>query len=161
MNQPLTIYLDTSVISAYFDDRTPDRRDETRRFWDFAKDCQMFVSRLVFREIARTPDVARRSQLLSLVQDLPLLAQSPVVNLLAADFVAENLVPAKKLDDAQHLALAIVHGVDYLVSWNFKHMVNFKTVRKLPMLAAKNGYFKPLAVISPESFTTPGTGGAP
>jgi len=92
-----------------------------------------------------------------LAQDLPVLAQPDVVNLLAADFVAENLVPAKELEDAQHLALAVIHGVDFLVSWNFTHMVNFRTIRKLPLLAAKNGYFKPLGIVSPESFTL-GTG---
>lgn len=153
MNQPpITIYLDTSVISAYFDDRTPQRRDETRRFWDFSKECQFFVSRAVVREILKTPDLIRRNQMLGVIRGLGLLDLTPSVSSLADDFAAENLVPAKKFEDAQHLALAVVHGVNFLASWNFRHMVNYKTVGKLPMLAAKNGYFKPLAVVTPEFF---------
>lgn len=148
----ITIYLDTSVISAYFDDRTPQRRDETRRFWDFSKECQFFVSRAVVREILKTPDLIRRNQMLGVIRGLGLLDLTPSVSSLADDFAAENLVPAKKFEDAQHLALAVVHGVNFLASWNFRHMVNYKTVGKLPMLAAKNGYFKPLAVVTPEFF---------
>ena len=90
----------------------------------------------------------------SLILELPVLPLNEKVGLLAKDFAAENLVPPKKLDDAQHLALAVIQGVDFLVSWNFKHMVNFKTIGRLPMLAGKNGYFKPLAITTPESFRT-------
>lgn len=152
MQQTLTTYLDTSVISAYFDDRTPDRRDETRRFWGFAKDYQFLISDLVLREMEDTPNPDKRRQMRNLVQNLPVLPLTQKVSLLALDFAAENLVPPKKLDDAQHLALAVIQGVDFLVSWNFRHMVNVKTVGRLPMLAAKNSYFKPLAIVTPEFF---------
>ena len=152
MQQTLTIYLDTSVISAYFDDRTPDRRDETRRFWDFARDYQFLVSDLVLREIEDTPSPDKKGQMRSLIQGIPILPLTEKATLLAIDFAVGNLVPPKKLDDAQHLALAVTHGVDFLVSWNFRHMVNVKTVGRLPMLAAKNGYFKPLAIVTPEFF---------
>ena len=151
-NQPLLIYLDTSVISAYFDERTPDRRDETRRFWDFARGYKLVISRLVASEIEDTPGDPKRNQMLDLVQNLSYLPLSPMVDQVAVDFASEGLVPAKKLDDARHLALAVVHGVNFLVSWNFKHMVNFRTIGKLPMLAAKNGYFKPLSIVTPEFF---------
>ena len=148
----LVIYLDTSVISAYFDDRTRSRQKDTRSFWRLSNDFQFVISRLVVREIQQTQEASQRNQMLALIESLSFLPVNPAVGLLANDFTSENLVPAKKFDDAQHLALAVVHGVDFLVSWNFKHMVNYRTIQKLPMLAAKNGYFKPLGIITPEAF---------
>ena len=90
--------------------------------------------------------------MVDLIQGLPLLPMTTSLRLLALDFVQHDLVPAKKLDDAQHLAMAVAHGMDFLVSWNFRHMVTRKTIQKLPMLAAKNGYFKQVIVTSPLAF---------
>lgn len=148
---PDLVYLDTSVISAYFDERAIPRQEDTRLFWA-AKGVQFVVSWLVFQEIERTPNRAKRDQMVDLIQGLPLLPMTNSLRLLALDFVQHDLVPVKKLDDAQHLAMAVAHGMDFLVSWNFKHMVTRKTIQKLPMLAAKNGYFKQVIVTSPLAF---------
>ena len=152
-SNPLVIYLDTSVVSAYFDGRAESRQEDTRQFWEFSRTCQFVVSRLVVNEIRRTPTVSRRDEMLQLVEGLSSLLTSKEAEALALDFIHEGLVPVNKVDDALHLALAVTAGVDFLVSWNFKHMVNYKTVKKLPVLAAKNGYFKQLIVISPAAFT--------
>jgi predicted nucleic acid-binding protein len=150
---PLTVYLDTSVVSAYFDSRTPDRQRDTQVFWQEAsKNCQLIVSDVVFLEIAGTPKFEKRAMLNRLVEGLPVLLMNPATHALANEFVKENLVPEKKLEDAQHLALAIVHGLDFLVSWNFQHMVNYKTVHRLPVIAAKNQYFNRLSILSPSAF---------
>ena len=72
---------------------------------------------------------------------------------LAAAIAKENIVPAAKFEDAQHLAYAIVNGMDCLVSWNFRHMVNFNTMDRLPVVAAKHSYFKQLKIVSPQAFS--------
>lgn len=63
-----------------------------------------------------------------------------------------NLVPQNKLDDALHLALAAVAGVDVLASWNFRHMVNLKVKQDLPVLLAQERYFRQYAIISPYEY---------
>jgi len=47
---------------------------------------------------------------------------------------------AKSLDDCTHIACAIVHGCDIIVSWNFKHIVNRKTIQGAKAIAAFAGY---------------------
>lgn len=75
-----------------------------------------------------------------------------MVHSLAQAFVAGNLVPDRKRADAIHLALAVHYGMDYLASWNFDHMVQVKTKRRLPVLAAEHGYFKHPMIVSPQEF---------
>ena len=58
----LRVYLDTSVISAYFDDRAPDRMAETRAFWSKLPQFEVSTSALVREEIERTPDARRRGR---------------------------------------------------------------------------------------------------
>lgn len=147
------VYLDTSVISAYFDNRTPLRMVDTQSFWKLQGELRFTISDVGLAEIERTPQSARKAQMLELVQDLPVLELTPTAERLAEQCLKENLVPAKKVEDAHHLALAVVSGMDYLVSWNFRHMVNYRTAEKLPLLAAKNGYFKRLTIFSPSAFS--------
>ena len=62
-----------------------------------------------------------------------------------------NLVPPSKIEDAQHLAIAVENGLDLLVSWNFSHMVSVRTQKRLPEICAAQRYFKQLLIVSPES----------
>jgi predicted nucleic acid-binding protein len=148
------IYLDTSIISAYFDARTPQRQLVTKNFWELTKDSEtLVISPVVFLELEQTPSLVRREEMLSMVESLPLLNPHQRIDKLAEAISLENIVPPAKPEDAQHLAYAIVHGVDFLASWNFRHMVNFRTMDRLPVIAAKNGYFKQLKIVSPNAFT--------
>lgn len=65
----LRVYLDTSVFSAYCDNRTPERMAETRDFWDKLGEVEASTSDLVREEIERTPDESRRSLMLTLLAD--------------------------------------------------------------------------------------------
>jgi predicted nucleic acid-binding protein len=151
--QKESLYLDTSVPSAYFDDRWPERQRVTRDFWTQAMpDFNAFISPATIEELRNTPQAARRDDLLQLVRSLPRLPISPAAEVLADDFIQDGLVPAKKPFDALHLALAVVYGMDMLVTWNFVDMINLHTKRLLPMLSAKHGYFKQLLIVSPQEF---------
>ena len=147
------LYLDTSVPSAYFDDRRAERQQQTHHFWsDALPEYDVFVSDVTVRELAATPDAARRRQLLDLVRPFSFVAVTKPVKLLAELFLEDTLVPIAKVEDAYHLAIAMVEGMDYLVSWNFDDMVNVKTKRLFPMLCAKHGYLKHLMILSPLEF---------
>lgn len=150
----MRIYLDTSIPSTYFDDRTPDRQAVTRDFWDKAllHGHELQISEIVILEIAQNPNEEKRKKVLELVRDLPELKQGPEVIVLAKEIVDANLVPAGKIEDAIHLALSALHRVDVLVSWNFRHMVNLKMRQQLPLVLAKNGCFHKYEIISPYEY---------
>ena len=150
----MRIYLDTSVPSTYFDDRTPDRQAVTRDFWDKAllHGHELQISEIVILEIAQNPNEEKRKKVLERVRDLPELKQGPEVIVLAKEIVDANLVPAGKIEDAIHLALSALHRVDVLVSWNFRHMVNLKMRQQLPLVLAKNGCFHKYEIISPYEY---------
>jgi predicted nucleic acid-binding protein len=143
------VYIDTTVPSAYFDDRAPDRRQTTREFWssrlpDFAGK----ISELVLAEIADTPDEDRRQQLTELVEGLEVLALSEEAQILADEYVARGVFPEKYTSDALHVAVASAAGVPNLVSWNFTHLVKLRTRREVNLVNALKGYM-PIEILAP------------
>ena len=137
------IYLDTSVISAYFDDRWPERQKETVNFFENSpEEYDLGLSNITFMEILKTGDENRRLEMIALAGQFQSYPITEAAEKLSAEFIAENLVPPSKVEDALHLAIAVERGFDYLASWNFSHMVNAKTQRKLPLISARHGYFK-------------------
>ncbi len=150
----MRIYLDTSVPSTYFDHRTLERQKATQDFWKKAlkHNDELLISEMVIFEISKTPTQEKRERMLALVRGLPELHQGPQVIDLAKNLVDANLVPVGKIEDAIHLALAALHRVDVLVSWNFRHMVNLKIKQRLPLILAKNGCFHNYEIISPYEY---------
>lgn len=150
----MKIYLDTSVPSTYFDDRTPDRQSATRKMWSHAlPQGHLYVSELVLAELKRTPTPEKRQDMVNLVEALPRLSLTAETIRLARILQQAGLVPPNKLDDAVHLAIAAVNGADALVSWNFRHMVNFNVKRHLPVILAGEGYFRQYQIIAPYEYS--------
>lgn len=156
MSEPLTekrMYLDTRVPSACYDDRLPDRRDMTRRFWrSTIPQFDVFVSELTTREIQQTRNPARRKSLMALINPLDLLPLVPQTQALGETFIREGLLPAKRWADAYHLAIAVANGMDLLVSWNYDEIVNIRTKRLLPVLSVKHGYPRWPMILTPQEF---------
>ena len=59
-----------------------------------------------------------------------------------------GIIPKKYVDDAVHIAVAVVHAIDYLVSGNFEHIVKVKTRRMVGVVDAERGY-QPIEIIAP------------
>jgi predicted nucleic acid-binding protein len=148
MNQryPILIYADTSVYGGVFDDEF---NEASSAFFDAVKagGFSLVVSEVVQRELAYAP-----AQVVDFFQSiLPQTYLTPVSQEaidLQQSYIQEGVVTAKSLDDALHVALASVAGCDIIVSWNFKHIVNF---RRIPLFNAVNtlkGY-KPISIYSP------------
>jgi predicted nucleic acid-binding protein len=68
----LRIYLDTSVFSAYYDERSPDRRAQTEEFWERVTAYEASTSELAREELAKTPSANRRRRLVKLLEGLTL-----------------------------------------------------------------------------------------
>ncbi|MEQ8189994.1 MAG: type II toxin-antitoxin system VapC family toxin [Candidatus Eremiobacterota bacterium] len=135
------VYLDTTVPSAYFDNRTTDRQRLTREFWDEClPELEIFISDIVLAEITNTSDIQRRTEIESLVKNFQILIFNEEASKLADEYIKHGLFPEKSIDDATHVAIAVVNGIDYLASWNFKHLVKVKTKRGINLINILKGY---------------------
>ena len=143
-----TIYLDTSIVSAYYDVRNPERQKLTREFWGKLKGYQIFTSALVLTEIGKLKDSTKKGKLLKLLEGAEELPVNEECQRLADEYLEKGIIPIKYRDDAVHIAIAVVYSSDYLVSWNFEHIVKVKTRRMVGLVDAEKGY-KPMEIIAP------------
>jgi len=70
-------------------------------------------------------------------------------------FIQEEIIPERYRDDAVHIALALHNSMDFIVSWNFKHIVKPKTKRAVRAFAIQEGY-KEVEIITPQEVTENG-----
>ena len=143
------VYLDTTVPSAYFDSRTPDRQRLTRQFWtERLPGFDRMISTVVLREIEDTPDPERREQMSELVAGIDVVEADQEVLSLAQEYMARNLFPERYASDAIHVAVAVVNGIPYFCSWNFTHLVKVATRREVNLINSLNSY-GPIEIIAP------------
>ena len=139
------VYVETTVVSDATALPTNDltlagRQMATREWWKTAAErFDVFVSPIVQREAAKgdTGAAKRRLEALSSLPELELTAEASV---LAQNLVEAKAVPAKFKEDALHIAIAAVSGMDYLVSWNFRHITNAQMIPKIKKVCSDNGY---------------------
>ena len=144
------IYLDTSVVSALFDDRTPERKSATKLAWLKLKDksiSDVYVSELVLEELQRATEPLK-SSLLFAVSDFNVLPLTENTKHLASIYVKQGIFPEKYFDDALHVAVAALNEIGILLSWNFTHLVKLKTRRMVSLVNAMESIL-PVEIISP------------
>jgi predicted nucleic acid-binding protein len=143
------LYLDTSVPNAYSDNRAPDRQRLTRQFWsERLPDFEAVISPVVLKEIYDTPDPTRRQQVEELVRSLEVLPVSEEAMTLAQGYMEHGVFLEPYQSDALHVALAVVNGIGYLASWNFRHLVRVRTRREVNLVNALRGY-QPIEIVAP------------
>lgn len=127
----LRIYIDTSVLSAYFDERTPERLAETREFWTRLLEFEAQTSDLVVEEIEQTSNSDRRSQMQQLIAITNHISITQEMHNLAVRYMQQGMFSPIMYNDALHVAAAVLTRNDILVSWNFKHLVNRRKRAKI------------------------------
>lgn len=120
-------YLDTSTISALFDDRNPERKLLTEEFFAKIGIYNIYISELTVAEIERTPDLELRSKMKKTIKGFLILELNESVEELAKEYTKHGAVPISYLEDAYHIAVAVLNEMDYLISWNFRHIVRKRT----------------------------------
>lgn len=144
-----SLYLETSVVGAYLDNGDPFRRDLTIRWWEHELgEYRAYSSMLVQREIERIAEPHRKG-CLSLIEPLEQLELAEEVAILAEGYIERGIFHRKYISDALHVALAAVHKIDYLVTWNFGHMANVRKQARLRLFNTAAGFFSPV-IITPE-----------
>ena len=133
------IYIDTSILGGFFD-------------VEFEKETRLLIQRFVNKEIVFVISDVLSSEL----EDAPERVRTLLENYpddcieyvyltgeadeLAQKYITDNVVGKTSLDDCRHIALATIHKVDVLASWNFKHVVNLARIRGYNAVNMKNGY---------------------
>jgi predicted nucleic acid-binding protein len=152
MRRKLRLYLDTSVLGGFLDLEDPKRVAVARTLMGEAKGgrVDVFLSPLVLEEIGKAPE-GLRDGLTDIVAQLQprLLSETEEVIHLAEDYLREGVIPEKFRDDARHIAITAFYGLDGLVSWNYRHMVNLSVKRAVNAVNLKQGY-RPIEILSPE-----------
>ena len=151
--RPLKLYLDTSIFNfAISTQDVPHEKEITLKFLDSIKQGIFlgYVSVIVLREINDAPP-KKQDDLLKLMEqfELETLPRTAEVDLLAERYVQEKIIPLKHMDDALHIAIASVHNLDVIASWNFEHLVKMKTRREVQAVNALMGY-KGVEICSPQ-----------
>lgn len=148
------LYLETTIPSYYAARPSKDvviagHQYTTREWWETRiGDYDVFVSELVFKEAARgDSDAAGRR--CALIEGFPILGITQAALDLAAIYLAELQVPPNAEADALHLALATLNSMDYLLTWNCRHIARGSVIRSLPVVNSKYGYGTP-AICTPE-----------
>lgn len=144
-----TVYIETSILG-YLTAR-PSRDlvvaaniEITREWWDKRRSFfQLYSSQAVVKETSQG-DVEIASQRLEIIHNLALLDLNQSVLDLAEQFLERGSLPAKADVDAVHIAAATVHGMDYLLTWNCKHIANAQIQRKLAEISFDLGYELPI-----------------
>jgi predicted nucleic acid-binding protein len=139
----LKIYLDTSVISMLDQHKSADRMADSQALWKKIKNAkyEVVLSTVTIAEINKNkPD--KKEKLLSYLKQI----KYSIVNIdeksidVASRFVDLGILKQKSFDDCQHIAAAIISDCDVIVSWNFKHIVNHKTIEGVKAVVALEGY---------------------
>lgn len=144
-----SVYLETSVVGAYLDNGEPFRRDMTIRWWEHElREYSAFVSILVKRELELLREPHRKAYL-NLIKDLESLSLPEEAAILADGYVSRGIFHRKFIGDALHVALASVHKIDYLVTWNFGHVANVRKQARVRIFNTAAGFFVPM-IVTPE-----------
>jgi len=153
------IYVETSIVG-YLTARSASnvvfeaRQELTRRWWQQRREgFDLYISQLVLDE-AGAGDPAAAADRLCLLEGLPLLGESAEADRLADLLVARHLLPAKATADALHVAMAATAGVDYLLTWNCKHIANADLLPALYETLRAEGF--PPLIVTPEEFSDAG-----
>ena len=160
-----TAYIETSVVSYLTAQPSRDviiaaYQEVTREWWRGARDrFDLVASALVVAEARAGDPVAARMRLEALEIVTLLDATSDAENLANA-LIEAGAVPRQAADDAAHIAISATNGVDFLVTWNFRHIANAAMRAQIERVCRQEGVEPPI-ICTPNELTEAYNGNAP
>ncbi len=149
-----TVYIETTFVS-YLASR-PSRdllvaahQQTTRDWWlERRQTFECYVSQIVLDEVsAGDPEEAKTR--MAMIGTFPVLEITEEAESLAAAIIASGAIPPQAVRDAAHIALATVHDMDYLLTWNCRHLANGQIIRRVAVVCNQKGYNMPV-ICTPE-----------
>lgn len=149
-----SVYLETTFISYLVARPSRDvivagHQQTTQDWWTDRRDeftCS--VSQVVVAE-ASLGDPAEVQKRLAVIRGLPSLEITDDVEALTQSILTAGVLPPHASPDAAHVAVAAIHAVDYLLTWNCKHLANAQIARRIALVCEKIGYKMPI-ICTPE-----------
>lgn len=148
------VYLETTFISYLTARPSRDliqaaRQELTREWWERRRDdFELYISRFVVDEAAGgDPDAAEKR--LQILNDLPQLAVTEEAILLGENLIREGALPEKSATDGLHIAVATVHEMDVLLTWNCRHLANAEILGVVNRFIRSKGFEAPI-ICTPE-----------
>jgi predicted nucleic acid-binding protein len=145
------IYIDTSVFGGYFDEEF---MEHTLPLFDriYSGDFVILYSTVTQEELENAPEKIRDLVKKIKVEQTEFIETTDEAIDLASEYITEKVVGKTSFADCLHIALATINRADFLISWNFKHIVNIERIRGYNSINIKNGY-KQLEIRSPREFS--------
>ena len=151
MGRKLKVYLDTSVIMRTVLEDAPERMKDTLALWkqSGAGKKDIYLSQVTLEEVGECREQKRTVlfEYLSRISYTKLEITDEVLKV-ANQIIAMSILTPKSFDDCQHIATAVVHGCDCIISWNFKHIVNIKTIKGVRAITHLESY-KDIDIMNP------------
>ena len=137
------IYLDTSVISHLQAVDASEKMADTLLLWEDIKSgiYDVVISSVTIDEINDCSE-PKRSFMLNELKKIPLtvIETETKVEELSQEFIRLGILKEKSIDDCMHIATALLAKCDVIVSWNFKHIVNDKTIEGVKIISKTKGF---------------------
>lgn len=142
------LYFDTSVFGGIYD---IEFQHETEMLFEMVKNGELICvfSDLCELELESAPNKVKEHFLSLDKRQTEFVEITEEINQLAQEYINAGVVGETSIDDCRHIACATVNKVDYLISWNFKHVVNVFRIRGYNAINLKNGYIQ-LDIRSPK-----------
>ena len=144
-----SVFIETTIPSYYVAKRPRDivqaaRQELTIEWWDRHRSrYELLSSQIVLDEAARGDGTMAKKRL-DLLSEIPLLVITDAVVRIAEELLKDGVVPENAGDDAFHIACAGVHVVNFLLTWNCKHIANAQIQGKLAEISLDCGYVLPV-----------------
>jgi hypothetical protein len=142
------MYADTSVFGGCFDD---EYSEESMALFERVRKGKftLVISTTLLRELNRAPKHIQEILAKLPVDAAEYIEISGEIRFLRDKYIEAGILPASAIADAEHIASASVAEVDFLVSWNFKHIVHFEKINAYQAINLLHGY-KPIHIFSPK-----------
>lgn len=145
------IYLDTSIISHLDAPDAPDKMRDTLKLWDYINDGKyaIVLSNVTIDEINECAE-PKRTYMLNLIKKVKYsyIDENEQCKILVNEYLKYGVLSEKSINDLRHVSLAVILNCDYILSWNFKHLVNIRTIDKIQGINKLIGY-KDINIIPP------------
>jgi len=144
-----SVYIETTIPSYLVARPSRDvvlagHQQVTHEWWQNSRpNHELFISDYVIKEVSRGDSVMAQ-QRLSVIQGIPLLPNSIETEDLARDLISRLNLPDQAKTDAFHIAIAAVHGIDFLLTWNCTHINNMHMQRRIEIACREAGYSPPV-----------------
>src|SRR6185295_779713 len=144
-----SVYIETTIVSYLAAKLSRDlvvaaHQQLTAEWWATRRsDFELFTSEFVLRE-ASIGDESMAQKRLDLLMEIPVLAINESSPSLARDMIDRKVIPQMYAEDASHIAIATVHGLDYLLTWNCKHIDNARLQRSITVICRDAGFEPPV-----------------